>query len=449
MTIGTKDFSTQVNISIACSGTTANAINYLQLTSISKDFDGHVYSVANTASLPSATNNKGRMIYILDTCSYRISDGAQWTNNFTSTLVQSSDIYVWGNNGSGILGDGTTIGKSSPVLVAGGFTDWCQVGAGSQHSLGVRTGGTLWAWGVGFQGRLGDGTTIGKSSPVLVAGGFTDWCQASAGYAHSLAVRSNGTAWAWGYGGMGRLGDNAFTDRSSPVSVVGGFTDWCQVSAGHDHSLGVRTNGTAWAWGCNGNGKLGDGTTIFRCSPVSVVGGYTDWCQVSAGHLHSLGVRTTCHAMGWGNNTQGRLGDGNTTSSRSPVFVVGGAVWCQVSAGRNHSLGVRTAGTAWGWGYNGQGRLGDGTTTIRCVPTTVVGGFTDWCQVSAGYNQSHGVRTNGTAWSWGAGGQGQLGDGTTISKSSPVSVAGGFTDWSQVSAGCLMSAAVRSQSRGF
>ena len=97
--------------------------------------------------------------------------------------------------------------------------------------------------------------------------------------------------WAWGCGSVGRLGDNTTTDRSSPVSVIGGFTDWCQVSAGNIHSLGVRTNGTAWAWGLNNSGQLGDNTKTDKSSPVSVIGGFTDWCSVSSGFCHSIAIR--------------------------------------------------------------------------------------------------------------------------------------------------------------
>jgi hypothetical protein len=109
-----------------------------------------------------------------------------------------------------------------------------------------------------------------------------------------LGVRQNGTAWAWGNGVCGRLGDGTIVSKSSPVSVVGGFTDWCQVSAGACHSLGLRTNGTAWAWGCNGVGALGTNDTACYSSPVSVVGGYTDWWDISAGSDFSLAIRKIC-----------------------------------------------------------------------------------------------------------------------------------------------------------
>ena len=176
--------------------------------------------------------------------------------------------------------------------------------------------GEIWSWGCDSAGQLGDNCTIDRSSPVSVVGGYKDWFQVSAGDCFSLAIRTNGTAWAWGCNNFGKLGDNSIVSKSSPVSVVGGFTDWCQISAGNDFSLAVRQNGTAWAWGQNFYGSLGDNTTVSKSSPVSVVGGYTDWCQVSAGYRHSLGLRTNGTAWSWGENRYGRLGD-NTTVSRS------------------------------------------------------------------------------------------------------------------------------------
>ena len=153
-----------------------------------------------------------------------------------------------------------------------------------------------YAWGGGGSGRLGNNDTADKNSPVSVVGGYTDWCQVSAGTKNSLAVRTNGTAWAWGYNCRGQLGDNTAGEncsRLSPVQVVGGFTDWCQASAGVGFISAVRTNGTAWSWGQHNGGNLGDASGSGKCSPVSVVGGFTNWCQVSAGYFHTLGITLT------------------------------------------------------------------------------------------------------------------------------------------------------------
>ena len=368
--------------------------------------------------------------------------------NASSPPVTINTAWAWGDGGAGRLGDNSLVDKSSPVSVIGGYTDWCQVAAGCSHSLGVRQDGTAWAWGVGSCGRLGNNCTSNRSSPVSVVGGFTDWCQISAGQEQSLAVRQNGTAWAWGGNDQGQLGNNTaglLGKRSSPVSVVGGFTDWCQVSVLNEHSLGVRTEGTAWAWGRNVSGELGDNTTVNKSSPVSVIGGFTDWCQVAAGSRFSLGLRTNGTAWGWGCNNAGVVGDNTTVNRSSPVSVVGGFTnWCQISAGDNLSLAVRQDGTAWAWGSGSSGRLGNNCTTTRASPVSVVGGFTDWCQVSAGTNSfSLAVRQNGTAWAWGDGAAGKLGNNCTTDRSSPVSVIGGYTDWCQVAAGLEHSLAIR------
>ena len=433
-----------------------NTLDYLFLSKAVQTLAvGQVREVATYANLPSAASNEGLLVFV--TADERIywSTGTGWYN----LIDENKGIaYAWGNGFRGKLGDNTEVSKTSPVSVVGGFTDWCQVSGGSSHSIGLRSNGTVWAWGCSAYGRLGDNCTVipstsGRSSPVSVVGGFTDWCQVSAGASHNLGVRQNGTAWGWGNACSGRLGNNVNGSInlvngtggfSSPVSVVGGFTDWCQVSAGGSHSLGVRTNGTAWGWGDNAYGRLGDGTTVDKSSPVSVVGGFTDWCQVSAGFQTSLGVRTNGTAWAWGRGTSGGLGDGTAVTKSSPVSVAGGFTdWCQVSAGLSNGLGVRRNGTIWAWGVGTCGRLGDGTTVSKTSPVLVLGGFTDWCQVSMGDQHSLGVRTNGTAWAWGIAADGVLGAGAVGNASSPVSVVGGFTDWCQVCAGGSHSLALR------
>jgi alpha-tubulin suppressor-like RCC1 family protein len=303
----------------------------------------------------------------------------------------------WGSNSQGQLGNNSTIARSSPVSVTGGFTDWTQVSAGASHSLGVRANGTAWAWGLNdlFVSLLGDNTTVSKSSPVLIAGGFTDWTQVSAGQNHSLGLRENGTAWSWGFNTQGQLGDNSSVEKSSPVQVAGGFTDWIEVSAGGSHSLGLRENGTAWSWGNGQSGQLGNNYASGfpnKSSPVSVVGGFTDWIQLSTKNAANLGVRSNGTVWGWGGNFFGEIGDGTTINRSSPVLVVGGFTdWTKVSGGGAHSLGLRENGTAWAWGNGNNGRLGDNSSVDKSSPVQVAGGFTDWTQLSAG--GSHGLGT--------------------------------------------------------
>jgi alpha-tubulin suppressor-like RCC1 family protein len=412
-----------------------------------------VISVSTFANLPDVEQYNGRMIYVDDEKRYYYSVGIEWINDLSSNpVIYAEDAYAWGDNSNGRLGNGNESYGSfpNPVSVVGGFTDWCQVSVGKLHSLGLRSNGTLWAWGNNNYGKLGDNTTESRSSPVSVVGGFTDWCQVSTSFYHSLGLRSDGTAWAWGCNNCGQLGDYTTYNNSSPVSVVGGFTDWCQVSAGSCHSLAIKTDGTAWAWGDNYRGQLGDYTDSNSSSPVSVVGEFTDWCQVSAGELHSLGLRSNGTLWAWGINSYGQLGTYDTVNSSSPVSIVGGFTdWCQVDAGGVHNLGVRSNGTAWAWGNNYCGQLGDYTTYCSSSPVSLVGGFTDWCQVSAGFCHSLAIRSNGTAWGWGSNYSEVLGNTNLASRSSPISVSERFTTWCQVSAGYRHNLAIISRQKGF
>jgi len=374
---------------------------------------------------------------------------AQVEFNSQPPINGNPNAYAWGSAQFGRLGDNTEVSKSSPVSVVGGFAGWVQISA-SQHTVAIRANGTAWAWGLGSTGQLGDNTANGTSSPVSVVGGFTDWVQIEAGGQHTAAIRANGTAWCWGgnaaYGpNFGELGNNAQTNRSSPVSVVGGFTEWVQISAGRYHTAAIRKNGTAWAWGSSSAGQLGDNTTVSKSSPVSVVGGFVDWVQISAGGSHSVGVRANGTAWAWGSNGYGHLGN-NTQfiNVSSPVSVVGGFTdWVQISAGYGHTAAIRANGTAWAWGSAANGLLGDGTTVSKSSPVSVLNGFTDWAEISAGRYHTAALRANGTAWCWGFGGAGQIGENSAINRSSPQSVVGGFTDWVQISTGRNMTAALR------
>lgn len=380
----------------------------------------------------------GMMRYNSTLPEFQVYDGAAWVPFKKVVGGSAATLYAWGTNSSGQLGDNSTVSKSSPVAVAGAITDWVSAETGT----GLRANGTIWAWGVNSGGQIGDNTVVSKSSPVAVIGGIVNWVSASTS-GFTLAIRSDGTMWGWGANGFGMIGDGTAAARSSPVSTVGGFTDWIQASAGNIHSLGVRANGTMWAWGSGGYGRLGANSVATRSSPVSVVGGFLDWIQASAGD-HSLGVRANGTLWSWGRNNYGKLGDNNGVvgSRSSPVSVVGGFTdWVSASAAISHSLGIRANGTLWAWGSNSNGKLGDnvnGGVLSRSSPVSVIGGFTDWVSVTSSMNvlsgHSVGLRANGTLWAWGSNNYGKLGDGTTTVRSSPVAVVGGFTDWVSVSA---------------
>jgi alpha-tubulin suppressor-like RCC1 family protein len=410
-----------------------------QMYSVDTLSERSVLSVANLAALPDVVSNLGSLVYVVAENKYYYSDGVTWNINYSSLDVNTYIAYSWARNDFGQLGTGNTTSRSSPVTVVGGITNWSRVSGGDRHSLGLTSTGILYAWGRNYSGQLGDGTTTSRSSPVTVVGGITNWTQLSAGKQHNLGLTSAGIAYAWGYNFPGSLGDGTTTSRSSPVTVVGGITNWSQLAAGSGFSLGLTSSGIAYAWGYNAlAGQLGDGTKTNRSSPVTVIGGITNWTHLAAGQYssHSLGITATGILYAWGANGQGQLGDGNTTARSSPVTVVGGITnWSQLAAGGSHSLGLTSTGIAYAWGYNGYGKLGDGTTTNRSSPVTVVGGITNWTQVSASSPHSLGLTSTGIAYAWGYNGKGQLGTGDTTARSSPATILGGITNWTQLSAG--------------
>jgi hypothetical protein len=242
-----------------------------------------VTSVPNLDSLPPAVNNEGRFIYVEDINEYRFSNEA-WSDDVTSGLcVYQNQLWAWGGNLCGILGDGTGTGRCSPVREISSSTDWCQVSVGFSHTTAIKNSGELWVWGLNSCGRLGDGTLTDRCSPVREFCSATDWCGVSGGGIHTAAIKTSGELWSWGSNVCGQLGDGTVTQRCSPIREISSSTDWCQVSAGCIHTAAIKTSGQIWSWGSNICGRLGDGTFALRLSPVREQCFATDWCQVSAG----------------------------------------------------------------------------------------------------------------------------------------------------------------------
>ncbi|MCX6292202.1 MAG: T9SS type A sorting domain-containing protein, partial [Bacteroidetes bacterium] len=186
-------------------------------------------------------------------------------------LKNDGTIWAWGLNNSGQLGDGTTIERHCPVQVTG-LTDVIAIACGGYFSLALKNDGTVWAWGVG--GLLGDGTTIQRHTPVQ-ASGLTDIVSVTCGEFHSLALKNDGTVWAWGGNGNGQLGDGTTTDQHSPVQPgISGIVTALSSGSSAEHTVVLKDDGTAWAWGWNSSGQLGDGTfsTLINPNPVQVIG---------------------------------------------------------------------------------------------------------------------------------------------------------------------------------
>ena len=360
-------------------------------------------------------------------------------------FAKTGSLWGWGKNTDGQIGDGTTTSRSIPVQTVSLSINWKQVSNAPIYSYassaGIKTDGTLWVWGTGDSGRIGDGTTVSKSSPVQISG--TTWKQVSCGGRFTGSIKTDGTLWMWGYADQGQLGDNTFASKSSPVQVVPNSNNWKMVACGGYASMAIKTDGTLWGWGSNSYGTIGS-NAASPSTPVQTAAAGTNWKQVSVGYLHSGAVKTDGTLWMWGYNPRyySALGDGGSdTNQYSPVqTAAGGTNWKQISCGNNSSAAVKTDGTLWVWGQNPYGQLGTGDTTNRSSPVQTISGGTNWKMVSAGNYHMAAIKTDGTLWSWGWNSHGNLGDGTSTpgdysGKNSPVQTITGGTNWKQVSAG--------------
>ena len=345
-------------------------------------------------------------------------------------------LWTWGLNANGQLGIASTVDRSSPVQTVSAGTNWKQVSSGACHSAVIKTDGTLWLWGPGGGGRLGNNSVVDQSSPVQTVSAGTNWKQVSLGGAHSAAIKTDGTLWLWGIGASGRLGNNSAVNASSPVQTVSGGTNWKQVSAGGFHSGAVKTDGTLWMWGQANQGRLGNNTaTPNLSSPVQTVSGGNNWRQVSLGTWHSTAIKTDGTIWLWGEGSCGKLGDNTIDDKSSPVQTIsGGNNWKQLSAGNDHTAAIKTDGTLWLWGLGDAGRLGTNAVINQSSPVQTISGGNNWKQVCMGVasSVSAAIKTDGTLWLWGSNANGQLGIASTVDQSSPVQTVSAGTNWKQV-----------------
>ncbi|MGW7444674.1 RCC1 domain-containing protein [Kitasatospora sp. NPDC054795] len=294
-------------------------------------------------------------------------------------LLADRTVQSWGVNGSGQLGDGTVFSHNTPGRVVD-LADATDIAAGGAHSLALLADGTVRAWGQNNHGQLGNGTGADSGVPVRVEG-LHKVVAIAAGLHHSLALREDGTVWAWGYNSNGQLGDGTSTNRGLPARVVG-LTGVSRIAAGASHNLvlvGAPGAGAAVkAWGYNATGQLGDNTTINRYTPVATHGAWTGGVtRIAAGCNHSMAVVDTDHRLkAWGQNTAGQLGDGTTVFRVTPVTVPGLSGVRLVAGGREHTVALSGTSTVHSWGSNGSGQLGDGTTADSSTPVPTLTALT-------------------------------------------------------------------------
>lgn len=350
-------------------------------------------------------------------------------------LDEHGNAYAWGINANGQLGLGDVTPRSSPVLVLGGFSFkkvFGAIGAGTA-TFGIDTLGAAYAWGINTSGQLGVGNIVPRSSPVAILGGLR-FANLYPRDASCFGLGSSGSLYAWGINTNGQLGIGNVTPVSSPILVLGGqrFTRVVPISGVNASSsvLAINTSGTAYAWGLNVNGNLGDGTVVPKSSPVLVLGGLT-FKDIGGGAVSSryffVGLNTAGAAYAWGANTNSNLGVGDQTPRSSPVAVLGGLTFDRLVTHEKSEtvMAFDTSGSLYAWGDNTNGQLGVGDTVNRSSPVAVLGGLS-FKKVKLFRSSAFGITESGDLYAWGANANGQLGLGDTTPRSSPVAVLGGF-----------------------
>ncbi|MGO8669784.1 MAG: fibronectin type III domain-containing protein [Capsulimonadaceae bacterium] len=293
-------------------------------------------------------------------------------------------VWAWGENSTGQLGNGSTSNSDVSVQVSQstGLTNATSIAAGGYHSLAIQQGGAVWAWGDNFWGELGNNSTTNSSVPVPVTGLTGITAIAGGGY-HSLALQSDGSVWAWGFNAYGQVGLPALSPIESTVPVeIAGLTGITAIAGGGDHSLALRADGTVWAWGYNNDGQLGNGTTNSAYIPAAV-SGLAGVNAIAAGAAHSLALRSDGTVWAWGDNEYGQLGNGAMSNSPVPVQVTGLTGVFAISAGEYHNLALCIDGTVWAWGSGVDGQLGDGAMINSDTPVQV-SGLSSISAISAG-----------------------------------------------------------------
>jgi len=342
-------------------------------------------------------------------------------------VLEDGLVSAWGSNDSGQLGDGSTLDSASQVIVWDLKRRAIAVAAGDHHSLALLADGSVWAWGGNDCGQLGYGRAKDSVTPILVQPLMATVIAVSAGSYHNIALLANGTVWCWGCNAHGQLGNSSTVDCSSPRPVLSLGSDTIKICCGALHNLAMKADGSVWAWGWNDRGQLGNGSSISKTAPIQVRALGAKVTAFAGGYSHSLAVKENGSVWAWGSNSNGQLGDDSRIDSAWPVSVRGlGLEAKSVAAGESHSVALQVDGTVWAWGWNGGGQLGDGSTVdsstpllvralLSTVPVTVsiaAGAFHSVACAAATGNSGIAPGASDRIIEWGWHGESQLGERT-------------------------------------
>jgi alpha-tubulin suppressor-like RCC1 family protein/uncharacterized protein YjdB len=328
------------------------------------------------------------------------------------------NVYCWGSDSSGQLGQGTTGGyRTLPTRITSRQFD--EIVGGHNHTCG-RDNTTWYCWGDNVWGQLGDGTNGDRPTPTRLATTAT-FTQLVAGNSHTCGLTATGTAYCWGWNQYGQLGDGTFVSKQTPTQIVG-FT-FTQLRLLAYSTCGIEASGQAYCWGYNPSGQVGDGTNTNKSVPTAVnTSASGPFTTLIGGWYHTCGFTASNGPWCWGHNFHGELGNGDNTAKNTPVqSAVGRGPFSHFTASWDLTCGVTTSFRVYCWGYNHKGQIGNGTTTDTNVPVEIAQGL-DIRQIKAGYKRSCGQTSTGLVYCWGANDEGQVGDGTTTDRLLPTVV---------------------------
>ena len=304
-------------------------------------------------------------------------------SDFSLALKSDGTVYSWGNNTSGQLGDDTLVYKKVAIMVPD-LADVVAIAAGNAHSLALKKDGTVWSWGNNGSGELGIGSTTRSTVPVQITtdyygAAFGNVKQIACGGQFCMALLANGDVWSWGNSSLGQIGNTGSQNKLKPIQTV--ISNIIDLKAGIYHAVALKVDGTVWTWGDNSCRQLGDGSTATKQTAPVQVSGMTNAIQVVAGGYTTGCLKVDGTAWGWGNNNTGQVGDGTAGNGMVPAIPVGDQVTIvplpsqvlisdvtALTMSLNHSFALKGNGEVWSWAKNNYGQLGDGTTTYRLQP---------------------------------------------------------------------------------
>lgn len=339
--------------------------------------------------------------------------------------TDTDTVKCWGWGHQGALGNDTLGYDRSPKLVAALGGSARSIATGGHHSCAIDASGGVKCWGGNWLGQVGNQTTTHVAVPATVNGVGVPAAMIVGGEDHSCILGTSGSVRCWGGNWAGQVGNGGFQRAGSPVDVTGLTSGTVLIAAGEYHTCAVTTAGAAKCWGFNTNGQLGNGTGIWSADPVDVMGLGTGTQWISGGSSHTCAVLGGGAVRCWGSNASGQLGTGSTTPSLTPVDVSGiSAGIASVAAGEFHTCALTTGGAVKCWGSGADGRLGNGSTTNSTTPVDVSGLETGVQAITLAYRHACALLDDGSVRCWGHNTSGEIGDGTRTSATTPKNVLG-------------------------